>query len=169
MKPLSSNNASNLPNPTHRRHSRYTALRATALRVITLLCIITTVAITLFPSPTFAATAPTIQIAAAPVTTAPAAAPPIASDDIAADKVDSFATAYLQVLQLLSDREPDLSATETSAEAQKIQQSIEAEAVAIIKASGLSMPEYMEILGLASQDDTFRDKILGSMDEALEE
>ncbi|MGB3767886.1 MAG: DUF4168 domain-containing protein [Phormidesmis sp.] len=92
---------------------------------------------------------------------------PADSADIAADKVDQFAAAYLQVLQLLSDREPELPAAETSAEALKIQQSIEADAVALIKASGLTMPEYMQILGLASQDAGFRDKVLGRMDESM--
>ncbi len=89
------------------------------------------------------------------------------SADIAADKVDQFAAAYLKILQLLSDREPELPAAETSAEALKVQQSIEAEAVALIKASGLTMPEYMQILGLASQDASFRDKVLGRMDESM--
>ncbi len=91
------------------------------------------------------------------------------SADIAADKVDQFAQAYLQVLQLLSDREPELPAAETSAEALKIEQSIEAEAVELIKSSGLTLPEYMQLLGLASQDAAFRDKVLGRMDESLEE
>lgn len=101
------------------------------------------------------------------------AAPPFSgamvdSADIPADKVDQFAGAYLKVLQLLSDREPELPAAETSAEALKVQQSIEAEAIALIKDSGLTMSEYMQILGLASQDATFRDKVLGRMDESMQ-
>ena len=91
------------------------------------------------------------------------------SAEIAADKVDQFAQAYLQVLQVLSDREPELPAAETSAEALKVQQSIEAEAVERIESSGLTLPEYMQILGLASQDTAFRDKVLGRMDESLQE
>ncbi len=89
--------------------------------------------------------------------------------DIAADKVDQFAQAYLQVLELLSDREPELPAAETSAEALKIQQSIEAEAIERIEGSGLSMAEYMKMLGLASQDEAFRDKVLSRLDESLQE
>lgn len=90
-------------------------------------------------------------------------------EDIPADKVDQFAQAYLQVLQLLSDREPELPAAETSTEALDIQQSIESAAIAIIQNAGLTMPEYMQILGLASQDETFQDKVLGRMDESAEE
>lgn len=97
-------------------------------------------------------------------------APAIAdSAEIPADKIDQFAGAYLKVLHLLSDREPELPAAETSAEALKVQQSIEADAIALIKDSGLTMPEYMQILGLASQDEGFRDKVLGRMDESIEE
>ena len=91
------------------------------------------------------------------------------SAEIAADKVDQFAQAYLQVLQVLSDRESELPAAETSAEALKVQQSIEAEAVERIESSGLTLPEYMQILGLASQDTDFRDKVLSRMDESLQE
>lgn len=89
------------------------------------------------------------------------------ADAIAADKVDQFAQAYLKVLKLLSDREPELPAAETSAEAFKIEQSIEAEAMKLIQESGLSVSEYMEILGLASQDTSFRDKILAQIDESM--
>lgn len=90
------------------------------------------------------------------------------SADIAAEKVDQFAQAYMQILQLLSDREPELPAAETTAEALKIERSIEAEAVTIIESTGLTLPEYMQILGLASQDSTFQDKILGRIDDTAE-
>lgn len=101
--------------------------------------------------------------------TAEAIAPPTSSTNIAADKVDQFAIAYLQVLKLLSNREPELPAAETSAEALKVQQSIEAEAIELIGGSGLAMADYMKMLSLASQDETFRGKVLSRMDEALQE
>jgi hypothetical protein len=101
--------------------------------------------------------------------TAESIAPLSEHADIAANKVDQFAQAYLQVLELLSDREPELPAAETSAEALKIQQSIEAEAVKQIESSGLTMAEYMKMLGLASQDEAFRDKVLSRLDESLQE
>lgn len=98
-----------------------------------------------------------------------AIASPTDSADIAAGKVDQFAQAYLQVLKLLSDREPELPAAETSAEALKVQQSIEAEAIELIKGFGLAISEYMEMLSLASQDEAFRAKVLGRMDKSLQE
>ena len=91
------------------------------------------------------------------------------SADIPSEKIDHFAQAYLQVLQLLSDREPELPAAETSAEAAKIQQSIEADAIKIIERNELTLPEYMDILSLASQDEAFQDKVLGRMDESTED
>lgn len=98
-----------------------------------------------------------------------AIAPLTDGSDIAADKVDQFALAYLQVLELLSNREPELPAAETSAEAIKVQQAIEADAIKLIEESGLTMPEYMQMLSLASQDTTFRDKVLSRMDASIEE
>ncbi|MEL6160266.1 MAG: DUF4168 domain-containing protein [Cyanobacteria bacterium J06623_5] len=90
------------------------------------------------------------------------------SADVAAEKVDQFAQAYMQILQLLSDREPELPAAATTAEALKIERSIEADAFNIIESTGLTLPEYMQILSLASQDDTFQDKILGRIDDTAE-
>ena len=92
-----------------------------------------------------------------------------AGEDIAAEKIDQFAQAYLQVLQLMSDREAEIPAAETNAEALKIEKSIETDAIAIIQDNGLTLPEYMQILGIASQDTTFQDQVLGKMDDAQEE
>jgi hypothetical protein len=91
----------------------------------------------------------------------------LTAERIAAEKVDRFAQAYVQVLKVLSDREPELPAAETSAEAVKVQRSIEADAVAHIKESGLTLREYMEMLSLASRDTDFRDKVLGRIDDAI--
>ncbi|MGD1898650.1 MAG: DUF4168 domain-containing protein [Phormidesmis sp.] len=102
---------------------------------------------------------------AAPAVSAVETSPVVDVADIAAEKIDQFAQAYLQVLTLLSDRESEIPAAETTAEALKIEQSIESAAVQIIQDSGLTMPEYMQILGLASQDATFQDKVLGRLDE----
>ncbi|MEL7520156.1 MAG: DUF4168 domain-containing protein, partial [Cyanobacteria bacterium J06553_1] len=115
----------------------------TKLCSILLSAVLSMVSLLAIPAPGWAATThSTLEPAAALTESAEAT-------DIAADKVDRFAQAYLQVLKLLSDREPELPAAETAAESLKIQQSIEADAVAIIEASGLTMPDYMEILGLA--------------------
>lgn len=102
---------------------------------------------------------------------------------VATEKVDQFAQAYLQVLELLSDRPPEDSEVESSAEALNAQQSIpaktleaktqepedlEAEAIELIESSGLTMSEYIEMLSLASEDEAFRDQVLSRMNESLQ-
>ncbi len=79
--------------------------------------------------------------------------------DISPDKLEQFAQAYFQVLQLLSDRQAELPEDETSPAALEIQQSIEADTISLIQGSGLTLPEYMQILEMASQDETFQRKI----------
>lgn len=91
------------------------------------------------------------------------------SADVPTEKIDQFSQAYLQVLKLFSDREAEIPAAETNAEALKIEKSIEADAITIIENSGLTLSEYMQILGFASQDVTFQEKVLGRMDETQDE
>lgn len=111
-----------------------------------------------------------------------------ADNAVVTEKVDQFAQAYLQVLELLSDRPPEESEVESSAEALNAQQSIpaktleaetqeaetqeaknlEAAAIDLIESSGLTMSEYMEMLSLASEDETFRDQVLSRMNESLQ-
>ena len=92
-----------------------------------------------------------------------------AQDGLSQDKLAQFATAYVEVLTLLSDREPELAAAESSDEAASIQTAIEADAVALIESNGLTMSEYMQILAQASQDETFRNEVLSGIDAALQE
>lgn len=80
-------------------------------------------------------------------------------DDTSRNKLDQFASAYLQILQLLSNRQSELPEDETSPAALEIQQSIEADTIKIIEGSGLTLPEYMQILNMASQDETFQRKV----------
>ncbi|MGB3788862.1 MAG: DUF4168 domain-containing protein, partial [Phormidesmis sp.] len=81
------------------------------------------------------------------------------SNDISTDKLDQFAQTYLRILKLLSDRQAELPKDETSSAAIETQQSIETDTVSIIQSSGLTLPEYMQILEMASQDEAFRRKI----------
>ena len=81
------------------------------------------------------------------------------SRNVSTDQLDQFAQAYLQVLKLLSDRQNELPADQTSPAALEIQQSIEADTINIIQSSGLTLPEYMQILDRAIQDETFQRQI----------
>lgn len=151
-----------VPNP-YRKF--YSVMLAVMLTLCTLL---------ICPNPSFADSA--TLVAATPIATT--AATPADSqvkpqtnsthNGIADEKVARFSQAYLQVLQLLSDRAPDLAAAKSADEAAIVQQAIEAEAVALIQESGLTLPEYMQILEVASQDATFRDQVLGRLDKSVE-
>lgn len=104
---------------------------------------------------------------AAGVNDATATEAALTDTDVSAKQIDQFAKAYLQVLTLLSERESERPATEPQTETAEVQASLESETVAIIEKSGLTIPEYMQILGLASQDDALRDKVLSRMDAAI--
>nr|WP_228024686.1 DUF4168 domain-containing protein [cf. Phormidesmis sp. LEGE 11477] len=80
-------------------------------------------------------------------------------DKISTDKLDQFARAYLQILQLLSDRQSELPEDENSPMALEVQRSIETDTIEIIQGSGLTLPEYMRILDTASRDKTFQRQI----------
>jgi len=86
-------------------------------------------------------------------------AQPATSSSIAPAKLDQFAQAYLQVLKLLSDRQAELPDDETTRAALDIQKSIEDDTIRIIQGSGLTLPEYMQILEMANQDETFQRQI----------
>ncbi len=134
--------------------------RLSHLLTVVALCL----AIVLGFSSTALADAGPSDAATAPTNTAPDVTSAITeSANVSTGKIDQFAQAYLQVLQLLGDRKAEISAAETNAEALKIEKSIEVDAIAIITNQGLTPPEYMQILGLASQDATFQDKVLGRM------
>ncbi len=81
------------------------------------------------------------------------------NSSIAPAKLDQFAQAYLQVLKLLSDRQSELPDDETTPTALDIQRSIEDDTIRIIQGSGLTLLEYMQILEMANQDETFQRQI----------
>ena len=108
---------------------------------------------------------------------APAGAEPVApadlpqpesvteSTDIPSEKVSQFVQAYVQVVGLIDQREAELQQAETEAESRQIQQSIQAEAFRLIEDQGLTLTEYVQLLGLANRDPDFRDRILAAIEE----
>ena len=97
-----------------------------------------------------------------------AAAPPPtnpATEDISAEKVNQFVHAYLKVLALVDAREGDLQAAETQLESMRLQQELEAEAFAIIEDSGLTLQEYLQLLGLANTDPEFGERVATQLQE----
>jgi hypothetical protein len=95
-----------------------------------------------------------------PPSTAPTAS------DIATEKVGQFIQAYLQVLQLLEQREGALQGAETQLEAQQLEQEIEAEAQKLIEKAGLTRQEYVQLLSLANIDPEFGERLAIQLQEA---
>jgi hypothetical protein len=84
---------------------------------------------------------------------------------IPAEKVERFATAYLQVLTLIGDRTEELHRAETEAAAAQLEREIEAQALDIVQAAGLSTADYLKLLGLANVDSEFRERIAAQVQE----
>lgn len=89
----------------------------------------------------------------------------IDSNDIPSEKVSQFVRACLQVVTLIERREGNLQAAETEAESTRIEQEIEAEALAIIQGAGLTRQEYLQLLGLANTDPEFGERVAVQLQE----
>jgi hypothetical protein len=118
----------------------------------------------MLPSPTVLA-AEIVPIPVPEELAAPASTNPTASD-ISTEKVSQFIQCYIQVLALVEQREPIVNAAETELEAKQLEREVEAEALAIIEKSGLTLPEYFQLLGLANSDIEFSERIAAQLQEA---
>ena len=111
---------------------------------------------------------------AALATSAPAAEEPIPStapaqpdaNDIPSETVSRFVKTYVAVVKLIESRELSLQRAETDTESRQMQQEIQAAALDLIQANGLTLSAYWELLGLANSDPEFRDRVLAQIDEA---
>ncbi|WP_233743728.1 DUF4168 domain-containing protein [Leptodesmis sichuanensis] len=86
--------------------------------------------------------------------------------NIPSEKVSQFVYACLQVVKLIENREGELQAAETESESLRIEQEIEAEALAIIEKAGLTRQEYLQLLGLANTDPEFGERVAIQLQEA---
>jgi hypothetical protein len=112
--------------------------------------------ISLTPS-VFAATSPTLPdpFLDQPLITRPNLDP----GNIPSEKVNQFVRACLQVVKLIERREGELQSTEVDAESRRLEQEIEAEALAMIEGAGLTRQEYLQLLGLANTDPEFGERV----------
>lgn len=85
--------------------------------------------------------------------------------NIPSEKVNQFVRACLQVVKLIERREGDLQSIEVSAESRRLEQEIEAEALAIIETAGLTRQEYLQLLGLANTDPEFGERVANQLQE----
>lgn len=86
-------------------------------------------------------------------------------NNIPSEKVSQFVQACLQVVTLIERRESELQAAEIEAESTRIEQEIEAEALAIIERNGLTRQEYLQLLGLANTDPEFGERVAIQLQE----
>lgn len=86
--------------------------------------------------------------------------------NIPSEKLSEFVHACLQVVALIERREGELQGAETESESLRIEQEIEAEALAIIEKAGLTRQEYLQLLGLANTDPEFGERIAVQLQEA---
>ncbi|MBE9136264.1 DUF4168 domain-containing protein [Nodosilinea sp. LEGE 07088] len=116
-----------------------------------------------FSAPAGAATAPSPEVEDSGPTASPAKPD---ANDIPSETVSRFVEAYMAVVKLIESRELSLQQAETDTESRQMQQEIQAAALDLIQAQGLSLSDYWELLGLANSDPEFRDRVLAQIDEA---
>ncbi|MBW4521821.1 MAG: DUF4168 domain-containing protein [Scytolyngbya sp. HA4215-MV1] len=90
------------------------------------------------------------------------------ANTIPSEKVSQFVHACVQVVKLIERREGELQGAETESESLRIEQEIEAEAMAIIEKAGLTRQEYLQLLTLANIDPEFGDRVAAQLQEASE-
>ncbi|MEO0457315.1 MAG: DUF4168 domain-containing protein [Cyanobacteria bacterium P01_A01_bin.114] len=100
-----------------------------------------------------------------PLVTQTTSQSPPQTTDIPSEKISQFAQAYIQVVGLINERGRELQQAETEAESLQIEQSIQSEAFRLMREHDLQVAEYLQLLGLANQDDDFRDRILAEIEE----
>ncbi len=85
--------------------------------------------------------------------------------DIPSEKVSQFVRAYLEVLKLMAEREPELRSAETELDSFEVERQIETEALSLIEATGLTQAEYLQLLGLANADPDFGERVTTQLQE----
>lgn len=81
------------------------------------------------------------------------------SGTISSEKVSQFANAYIGIIDLISGRSEELQQAETAAEYNQIERELEAAAIEIIQETGLTQPEYLQLLTLADTDTDFSERV----------
>ncbi|TVR05789.1 MAG: DUF4168 domain-containing protein [Phormidium sp. GEM2.Bin31] len=81
------------------------------------------------------------------------------SGAISSEKVSQFANAYMGIVDLISGRSEELQQAETAEEYNQLEQELEAAAIEIIQETGLTPPEYLQLLTLADTDAEFSERV----------
>lgn len=135
----------------------------------TLICLLTTLLLwfaTVIQSPLLAVELPTLKNFPSASDAIAPSRPMVDPSSIPSEKVSEFVHACLQVVALIERREGELQGSETESESLRVEQEIEAEALAIIEKAGLTRQEYLQLLGLANTDPEFGERIAVQLQEA---
>jgi hypothetical protein len=87
------------------------------------------------------------------------------ANTISSEKLSQFTQAYLKVVDLIERREGELQAAETELESERMQTEIEAAALKEIEAVGLTLQEYLQLLGFANIDAEFGERVTAQLQE----
>ncbi|WP_159787527.1 DUF4168 domain-containing protein [Sodalinema gerasimenkoae] len=90
------------------------------------------------------------------------------SGAISSEKVSQFANAYMGIVDLISGRSEELQQAETAEEYNQLEQELEAAAIEIIQETGLTPPEYLQLLTLADTDAEFSERVATQIQDSEE-
>lgn len=90
------------------------------------------------------------------------------SGSISSEKVSQFASAYMGIVDLISGRSEELQQAETAEEYNQLEQELEAAAIEIIQETGLTPPEYLQLLTLADTDAEFSERVATQIQDTEE-
>jgi len=92
---------------------------------------------------------------------------PTSSEDVSDDQVESFANAYVSVMELRMTYEPQLQEAASEEEVMAIQEAAEGEIVAAVEAEDLTVEEFNAIADLLAYDEGLRDRVQEHIDAMM--
>ncbi len=79
--------------------------------------------------------------------------------DIDEDKIEKFASAFSDVMEIQETYSGRLEATNDTEQAQALQQRAQNEMIDAVENNGLTVPEYNEVVAMMEQDPALRERI----------
>ena len=92
---------------------------------------------------------------------------PTSAEDVTEEQIESFASAYVSVMELRMTYEPQLQTATSEEEALAIQEEAETQIIAAVEAEDLTVDEFNAIADLLAYDETLRDRVQSEIDSIL--
>ena len=109
--------------------------------------------------------ASTLILAQQPTEPQPAPAYPPVNHDLSADQLNSFADAYVEIMEIQQTYGAQLEGTEPPDEAQRIQEEANQKMLTAIEEQGLDLQEYTLIVNAVDSDPELREQVIGMITE----